>query len=58
MAGGVSMTIDVELGQNRFQLSAQEQFAIDFLGFQKIVGFNVDGVRKKFELGTSSTRKS
>lgn len=40
----------VELGQNRFQLPAQEQLAIDFLCFQKVFGFNVNGVRKKFQL--------
>ena len=43
----------VEVGQDGLQLSTQEQLSIDLLGFQEVVGFNVNGVGKKFELRTN-----
>ena len=42
---------DVEVAENRSQFAPKQQFAVDFLGFQKIVGFDVNGVGQKFQAG-------
>ncbi len=43
---------DVEVGQDRPQLPAQKELAIDLFRFQKVVGFDGDGVGQEFQLGT------
>ena len=40
---------DVEVAENGSELAAEQQFAVDLLGFQKIVGLNVNGVGQQFQ---------
>ena len=43
---------DIEVVQDRLQLSAQEKLAIDLLCLQEVVGLDVEGVGQEIQLGT------
>ena len=58
MAGGVSMTMTSKSSPHRFELPSEEKFTVHFLSLEKIVGFDVDGIGKEFELGPKSSKST
>ena len=44
---------DIEIRQGRLQLPAEQEFSIDFLRLQQVIGFDVDGVGEEMELRTN-----